>query len=57
MVKCSFCGHKLELGTGKMFVTTANKIFYFDSKRCEHYWNMGRNPKKFKWTTAYQKGK
>lgn len=57
MAKCSFCGHTIAKGTGKMFVTNANRIFYFDFRRCESYWRMGRNPKKFKWTTAYEKGK
>jgi large subunit ribosomal protein L24e len=57
MAKCSFCGNKLELGTGKMFVSTSNKIFYFCSKKCEKNWEMGRNPKKLKWTKSYEKEK
>ncbi len=57
MSKCSFCGEKLKVGTGKMFVTNANKIYYFCSGKCEKNWNMGRNPKKLKWTEDYRKEK
>jgi len=57
MPKCSFCGEKLKTGTGKMFVTNANKIFYFCSSKCEKNWGMKRNPKKLKWTEAFRKEK
>jgi len=57
MPKCSFCGKKILVGTGKMFVTNSNKIFYFCSGKCEKNWKMGRNPKKLKWTEAYRKQK
>lgn len=50
MAKCSYCAHAIEKGTGKMFVTTQNKVFYFCSRRCERYLKMGRNPRKMKWT-------
>lgn len=57
MTKCSFCGRVLEKGTGKMFVLKSNVVKYFDSKKCEKYWNMGRNPKKMKWTEFHGKEK
>jgi large subunit ribosomal protein L24e len=57
MAKCSFCGEKLKLGTGKMFVANSNTIFYFCSKKCEKNWKMGRNPKKLKWTEDFKKEK
>ncbi|NCN39332.1 MAG: 50S ribosomal protein L24e [Candidatus Aenigmarchaeota archaeon CG_4_10_14_0_8_um_filter_37_24] len=57
MSKCSFCGKTLKTGTGKMFVTNVNKIYYFCSGKCEKNWSMGRNPKKFKWTEDYRKEK
>ena len=39
-----------------MLVTNSNKIFYFCSKKCERNWEMGRNPKKVRWTETYRKG-
>lgn len=57
MAKCSFCGEKLVVGKGKMFVSNANKIYYFCSRKCEKNWEMGRNPKKLKWTEAFRKEK
>ena len=57
MPKCSFCGEKLKTGTGKMFVTNANRIFYFCSGKCEKNWRMKRNPKKLKWTETHRKQK
>ncbi len=55
MVKCSFCGGKLKLGTGKMLVLKSGTIRYFCSKKCEKNWRMGRNPKKKKWTEIFRK--
>ena len=40
-----------------MFVTNANKVYYFCSGKCEKNWNMGRNPKKLKWTEDFRKAK
>ncbi len=57
MVNCSFCGKSLEKGTGKMFVLKSNVVKYFCSKKCDKYWNMGRNPKKMKWTEFHGKEK
>lgn len=49
--KCSFCGDKLESGTGKMFVKRDGTIFYFCSSKCEkNLLKLKRNPKKTKWT-------
>jgi large subunit ribosomal protein L24e len=36
--RCSFCGEKLEQGTGKMYVKKDGTVFYFDSNKC--YKNM-----------------
>lgn len=55
VAKCSFCGEKLEEGTGKMLVLRSNKILYFCKKKCEKNWGMGRNPKKMKWTETHRK--
>ena len=57
MSKCSFCGNVLERGTGKMFILKSNAIKFFCSRKCEKYWNMGRNPKKMKWTKVQEKEK
>lgn len=57
MVKCSFCGNRLEPGTGKMYALKSNVVKYFCSKKCERSWKMGRNPKKLKWTKVYERVK
>ena len=57
MPKCSFCGNKLPAGKGKMFVTNANRVYYFCSRKCERNWEMGRNPKKIKWTATFRESK
>ena len=56
MAKCSFCGHQLEKGTGKMFVWISGKIDYFCSRRCEkNVLKYHRNPLRTKWTQAFRK--
>ena len=57
MVKCSFCGKKIEIGTGKMFVLKSGVVKYFCSNKCEKNWRMKRNPKKLKWTESYRENK
>jgi len=57
MVKCSFCGKKIEIGTGKMFVLKSGVVKYFCSNKCEKNWGMKRNPKKLKWTESYRENK
>ncbi len=55
---CSFCGKEIEPGTGKMYVTRDGKVYHFCSNKC--YKNMielGRVPRKVKWTAAYKKEK
>ncbi|MBN2202802.1 MAG: 50S ribosomal protein L24e [Candidatus Aenigmarchaeota archaeon] len=50
MMKCTFCKETIEQGTGKMYVKTDGKVFYFCSKKCEK--NMiflGRESKHTKW--------
>ena len=49
-MKCSFCKQEIEKGTGKMFVKTDAKIFYFCSRRCEkNLLKLKRDPTKVKW--------
>jgi len=53
---CSFCGEDIEPGTGNMFVRRDGKVFYFCSRKCEkNMLELGRNPRKLKWTKYYRK--
>ncbi len=57
MITCSFCGKEIEKGTGKMFVKNDGTILYFCSRKCEkNMLELGRDPRKFKWTKKYVKG-
>jgi large subunit ribosomal protein L24e len=58
MPKCSFCGVQIDEGTGKIFVKTDGKVLYFDKIKCEkNMLKLKRNPRKFKWTTSFEKTK
>jgi large subunit ribosomal protein L24e len=53
---CSFCGEEIEPGTGKMYIRRDGKVFYFCSRKCEkNMLELGRNPRKLKWTKYYRK--
>ena len=57
MEKCSFCGEELAPGKGKMYVKKDAKILYFCSRKCEkNMLDLGRKPRKTKWTKGYVKG-
>jgi len=48
---CSFCGKEIEPGTGKMYVKTDGRIFFFCSSKCEkNMIKLKRNPRKVRWT-------
>ncbi|MCD6092411.1 MAG: 50S ribosomal protein L24e [Candidatus Aenigmarchaeota archaeon] len=49
MPKCSFCNNKIRPGTGKIFVKSTGKVFWFCSSKCEKNFMLGRDPKKVKW--------
>ncbi|RDD52372.1 50S ribosomal protein L24 [Nanoarchaeota archaeon NZ13-N] len=49
---CSFCGNKLEPGTGLIYVLNDGRVLYFCSRKCYRNWEMGRNPKKYKWASV-----
>jgi large subunit ribosomal protein L24e len=56
MVNCTFCGHSLEKGTGKMFVKNDGKVLYFCSTKCEkNLLNLKRKPREHKWTVESRK--
>lgn len=58
MVECSFCGKAIPAGTGKMFVKTDGKVFYFCSMKCEkNMLKLGRKPRNVRWTNLAQKEK
>lgn len=48
-MKCSFCNIELKKGTGKLYVTSSGKIYFFCSSKCEKYFIMNRSLKKNKW--------
>ncbi len=57
LLECSFCGRKIEIGTGKMYVKTDGTIYYFCSSKCEkNMIKLKRQPRKLKWTLKYEKG-
>ena len=55
-MNCSFCGIEIDQGTGKMYIKSDGKIFYFCSMKCEkNMIKLGRKPRLIKWTKEYQK--
>ena len=56
-VKCSFCGKEIEPGTGLMYVKNDGTVLYFCSSKCFKNWKLGRNPRKVRWTEAYQQAR
>jgi large subunit ribosomal protein L24e len=51
MVKCTFCGKEFTKGTGKMYVKSDGKIFYFCSNKCEkNQVKHKRKARTLKWT-------
>ncbi|MDI6884323.1 MAG: 50S ribosomal protein L24e [Hadesarchaea archaeon] len=48
--KCSFCGGRVEPGSGLMFVRRDGTISFFCSSKCEHNVWLGRKPHRVKWT-------
>lgn len=58
MEKCTFCGHELKPGTGKMYIKKDGKVLYFCSRTCEkHMITFGRKSSKQKWITKKQEHK
>ncbi|MDP3734240.1 MAG: 50S ribosomal protein L24e [Nanoarchaeota archaeon] len=55
MPNCTFCGHLLEKGTGKMFVYISGQIDYFCSMKCEkNLLKLKRKPLFTRWTEKYR---
>ncbi len=52
---CSFCGSRIEKGTGTIFVTKKGNAVYFCSRKCEkNLLKLKRKPRKVKWTKDYR---
>jgi large subunit ribosomal protein L24e len=50
-MKCSFCGEKIQPGTGTIFVRASGKALNFCSMKCEkNMLKLGRKPAKTEWT-------
>ncbi len=58
MAECSFCGKKLKLGTGFLYVKKDGTALFFCSRKCEkNLLKLKRKPIATKWTKAYIKAK
>ena len=54
MASCSFCGTRIERGTGKIFVYANGKVLNFCKMKCEkNMLKLKRKPLNIKWTKAY----
>jgi large subunit ribosomal protein L24e len=49
MPKCSYCGEKMEPGTGTLFVKANGKTMWFCKKKCEKNFGLGRDSKNMRW--------
>ena len=54
-LKCSFCGNVIPQGQGLMYVKNDGRILYFCSSKCDRNTEMGRVPKRKKWTKFFEK--
>ncbi|MFH1209337.1 MAG: 50S ribosomal protein L24e [archaeon] len=56
MSNCSFCGNKIEKGTGMIFVFKTGKLAYFCSSKCErNMLRLKRKSRTLKWTKNFEK--
>ena len=52
---CSFCGEKIEPGTGKMFVKTDGTIYQFCKNKCKkNMLVLKRLPRRVRWTKKFE---
>ncbi|MFH1821478.1 MAG: 50S ribosomal protein L24e [Methanobacteriota archaeon] len=52
--KCSFCGERVEPGTGLMLVKRDGSVMFFCSSKCRRNSALGRKPVRMKWTQRYK---
>ncbi|MCJ2556385.1 MAG: 50S ribosomal protein L24e [Candidatus Thermoplasmatota archaeon] len=51
---CTFCGERIEPGTGKMYIKKDGTFFYFCSGKCQkNSLKLGRVPRRTRWTRRY----
>ncbi len=55
--KCSFCGGRVEPGTGLMFVRRDGSVLFLCSSKCERNLEMGRKPHRVEWTERSRKAR
>lgn len=56
--ECSFCGNKIEPGTGKLFIKTDGQTFNFCNSKCEkNMVDLGRKERETKWTRKHAQEK
>ncbi len=53
--KCSFCGQRINPGTGLMFVRRDGSMLFFCSSKCERNHRLGRKPHRVRWTERSRK--
>ena len=54
---CTFSGEEIEPGTGLMFVRRDGTVLWFKSSKArKNMVNLGRNPRRVKWTRHFVKG-
>ena len=52
---CSFCGEKIEPGTGKMFIKTDGTVYYFCASKCQkNMLGLKRVPRRVRWSKKYE---
>ncbi|KAI5126605.1 large subunit ribosomal protein L24e [Nematocida parisii] len=49
---CSFSGHAIHRGKGRILVRPNGATFLLSKKKCRSHLQMGMNPKKIGWTLA-----
>lgn len=55
---CSFCGHEIEAGTGRMYILKDGTIYQFCRKKCfKNLIVLRRVPRRTRWTAIYQREK
>lgn len=55
MVNCSFCTKTVSIGTGVTVFKRTGASLHFCSRKCAKNHEMGRAPRKFKWTRVKAK--
>ncbi len=53
---CSFCGVKIEPGTGRMHVLKDGSVHHFCSNKChKNMFKLKRVPRRVKWSEHYKR--